>query len=188
MSYNVPATPPPMRGRAYSFGQPSTVYPVTPYGGYNSLPVPYYNNNPGMSRSANYYIAPSVYGRSRSHSRPRRSHHRSSSHHHGQSRRSRSHQRPSSVRFSPSLRWPSFLPIDFLNFSKRHIATRCPRLLRLTRALPRTTPLRWARAYSTSSASGTATATSTNMVVQLTVVAGPSTNTEIRALGPMVAR
>jgi hypothetical protein len=85
-----------MRGRAYSFGQPSSVYPVTPYSGYNSLPVPYYNNNPGMSRSANYYIAPSAYGRSRSHSRPRRSHHRSSSHHHSQSRRSRSHQRPSS--------------------------------------------------------------------------------------------
>jgi len=71
---------------------------------------------------------------------------------------------------------------------KPHIATRCPQLLRLTRAHPRTTPLRWARAYSTSSASGTATATSTNMVVQLTVVAGPSTNTEIRALGPMAAR
>jgi len=95
MSYFVPSTPPPMRGRAHSFSQAGSAYHATPYSGYNSLPAPYYNN-PGVSRSATYYIAPSVYGgRSRSHSRPRQSHRSHSHHRHGHHRRSRSHQRPS---------------------------------------------------------------------------------------------
>jgi len=181
MSYLVTSTPPPMRGRAYSFGQAGSGYPATPYSGYNSLPMqsPYYNN-PGMARSATYYIAPSVYGgRSRSHSRPRQSHRSHSHQRHGHHRRSRSHQRPSThVRVFPSLCWPWLLMN--LYFSTPHIATRRPRVL-LTRALPWTAPLHWASAYSTSSALGIATATPTDMAVHLTVVAGPSTSTKICA-------
>jgi len=64
-------------------------YTSTPYSGYNTLPAPFYDTPgmgmPGLSRSATYYVAPSISGRarSRSHSRPRRSHshHRSRSHH-----------------------------------------------------------------------------------------------------------
>ncbi|KAI9510467.1 hypothetical protein F5148DRAFT_1147563 [Russula earlei] len=88
MSYIVPSTPPPYRGRAYSFSQ--SAYPATPYSPYNSLPMPYYNS-PGIPRNPTYYIAPSTTGRSRSHSRPRHSHHRSHhGHHHGHHHR-RSH-------------------------------------------------------------------------------------------------
>lgn len=104
-TYFVPSTPPP-RGRAYSFSQPSQYYPPTPYSAGNALSLPY---TPGVSRSATYYVAPTVTGRrSRSHSRPRHghTHHRSTHHHHGghhgHSRRSHSvgahrhhHNRPS---------------------------------------------------------------------------------------------
>lgn len=90
-SFYVPSTPPP-RGRAYSFGQSPYPYQTTPYPGYNPLPASYYGT-PGVSRSATYYVAPSVVsGRGRSHSRSRRSHshHRSGAHHHGHHRRSHS--------------------------------------------------------------------------------------------------
>jgi hypothetical protein len=90
-TFYVPSTPPP-RGRAYSFGQSPYPYAGTPYSGYNALPTSYYGT-PGVSRSATYYVAPSVVsGRGRSHSRTRRSHshHRSHGHHHGHHRRSHS--------------------------------------------------------------------------------------------------
>ena len=82
--------PSPRRGRTYSLGQPvSYPYTSTPYSAYNALPAPIYDT-PGVSRSATYYVAPSIAGRSRSHSRPRRSHshHRShhGHHHHGHRR------------------------------------------------------------------------------------------------------
>ncbi|KAI0303112.1 hypothetical protein BC826DRAFT_330539 [Russula brevipes] len=102
-TYYVPTTPP-TRGRAYSLTQPSYPYPATPYSGYNTL-APSYHGTPGMSRSATYYVTPSVSGRSRSHSRPRHSSHHHRSQHHGHHRRSHSarpHHRPSSyVRVFP---------------------------------------------------------------------------------------
>src|SRR5260221_11529689 len=94
-SFYVP--PSPHRGRTYSHGQPvGYPYTSTPYSGYNALPAPGpFYDAPGVSRSATYYVTPSISGRSRSHSRPRRSHshHRSRSHHgqhHGHHRRSHS--------------------------------------------------------------------------------------------------
>ena len=94
-TYYVPSTPP-FRGRAYSFGQPASYpYQGTPYSPYNPLPaVPYYGPSPRDAMgSAAYYVAPSVSGRSRSHSRPRHSHthHRSHHGHHHSHRRSQSH-------------------------------------------------------------------------------------------------
>ena len=88
--------PPSPRGRTYSHSQPAGYpYSSTPYSNYNALPATPYYDNPGLPRSGTYYVAPSVHGRgrSRSHSRPRRSHshHRSHhGHHHGQHRRSHS--------------------------------------------------------------------------------------------------
>jgi len=100
-TYYVPTTPP-VRGRAYSLTQPSYPYPATPYSGYNTL-APSYHGTPGMSRSATYYVTPSVSGRSRSHSRPRHSSHHHRSHHHGHHRRSHSarpHHRPTGYNHS----------------------------------------------------------------------------------------
>jgi hypothetical protein len=98
-TYYVPTTPP-ARGRGYALSQPGYPYPATPYSGYNTLAPSY--GMPGMSRSATYYVTPSVAGRTRSHSRPRHSsshHHRSHHHGHRRSHSARPH-RPSAYNHS----------------------------------------------------------------------------------------
>jgi hypothetical protein len=119
-TYYVPTTPP-ARGRGYSLSQPGYPYPATPYSGYNTLAPSY--GMPGMSRSATYYVTPSVAGRTRSHSRPRHSsshHHRSHHHGHRRSHSARPHRPSAYVRVFPmgDIK-PCLLTRNFQNHSYR---------------------------------------------------------------------
>ncbi|KAH9999448.1 hypothetical protein BJV77DRAFT_977295, partial [Russula vinacea] len=157
-TYYVPSTPPPFRGRAYSFSQGAPY--GTPYSPYAALPGPQYGGL-GVARSAPYYVTPTVAVRGRSHSRPRHGHsHHRSGHHHHTHRRSRSHSAVAPHRHSRP--------------SGHHQSYRY-QTARLLHGIP-TTRHHWASAFSNSSVLGAATATETNTVVS-TVAEEQSTST-----------